>query len=188
MKISKAESARHREALLQAAMRLFRERGFERVSVAEIASGAGLTHGAFYTHFASKEALCAEAMETAMRQQRERFSHADPATRVTTYLSHRHVLNRAGGCPIAALSGDVGRETLKVRAAFTRGLAASTQAFAAARPDLGDGARAAYLASLSAMVGAVVLARGVSNPRLRDEILASAKSALLGPAPATATP
>jgi TetR/AcrR family transcriptional regulator, transcriptional repressor for nem operon len=193
MKISKAESARHREALLQAAMRLFGERGFEKVTVAEIAAGAGLTHGAFYTHFASKEALCAESLETAMREQRERLARAAPdrAAYVTAYLSERHVLNRAGGCPIAALSCDVGRESPMVRAAFTRSLAASTQAAsarasAAGQPQEGEAARAAYLARLSTMVGAVALARGVTDTRLRDEILAAAKAALLGGSPAQA--
>ena len=57
MKVSKETSAKHRDELLKAASRLFRERGFDKVGIAEIAAAAGLTHGAFYTHFESKEAL-----------------------------------------------------------------------------------------------------------------------------------
>jgi TetR/AcrR family transcriptional repressor of nem operon len=184
MKVSKAESARHHEALLQAATRLFRERGFEKVSVADVAAAADLTHGAFYTHFESKEALCAEALETAIRQNWRRMAQTpDRATRIANYLSERHVQNRAEGCPIAALSGEVGRGSAKVRAAFTRGLANSIQSAADARPELGDGARGAYIASLATMAGALVLARAVSDPKLRDEILAAAKAALLGGEP-----
>ena len=62
MKVSKQTSARHRAALLEAASGLFRERGFEGVSISDIAAAADLTHGAFYTHFSSKEALLTEAL------------------------------------------------------------------------------------------------------------------------------
>jgi AcrR family transcriptional regulator len=65
MKVSKETSARHRDELLNAASRLFRERGFDKVGIAEIAATAGLTHGAFYRHFESKEALCAEVIARA---------------------------------------------------------------------------------------------------------------------------
>ena len=65
MKVSKETSAKHRDELLNAASRLFRERGFDKVGIAEIAAAAGLTHGAFSTHFESKEALCAEVMRAS---------------------------------------------------------------------------------------------------------------------------
>ena len=181
MKVSKAESARHRAVLLDAATRLFRERGFDKVSVAEITASAGLTHGAFYTHFDSKEALCSEALETAMRDSREQHLRLpDAVARIVRYLSDRHVRDRAGGCPIAALGVDVGRETFEVRSAFTRALASNLQAHAAARSELGARARDVVIASLATQVGALVMARAVTDTSLRDEILAAAKGSLLG--------
>ena len=68
MKVSKETSTKHRYELLRAASRLFRERGFDKVGIAEIANAANLTHGAFYTHFESKEALCAEIIASATRR------------------------------------------------------------------------------------------------------------------------
>jgi TetR/AcrR family transcriptional repressor of nem operon len=179
MKISSAERARNRHALLDAAMRLFRERGFSDVTIADIAAEAGLTHGAFYTHFASKEALCAEALEEAMAQRRERAQKLDRVAHVTGYLSERHVRNRGEGCPIAALSGDVGRESPTVRVAFTKALSATIEAAAGRSSERGEAARRGAIATL---VGALVLARGVSDQKLRDEILAAARTSLLDPA------
>jgi TetR/AcrR family transcriptional repressor of nem operon len=181
MKVSKVESARHRKALLEAASGLFRERGFENVSIAEVAAAAGLTHGAFYTHFPSKEALCADAIEAAIRQNSEKVKRiGDRAGRVSAYLSNRHVLDRADGCPLAALGSDVGRATPKVRGAFARALTRAIQTLADERSDADNAARERVIASMSTMVGALVLARGVSDPKLRDEILGAAKDALIG--------
>jgi TetR/AcrR family transcriptional repressor of nem operon len=175
VKVSKAESERHKQGLLQAAGRLFRERGFEKVSIADIAAAAGLTHGAFYTHFASKEALCAEAIEAVIRERVEAMRARDREAAVAFYLSQRHVENRADGCALAALGGDVGRESPDVRAAFSRGLASSIQAREAS-----GASREVAIASMATMVGALILARAVSEPKLRDEILQAARSSLLG--------
>jgi TetR/AcrR family transcriptional regulator, transcriptional repressor for nem operon len=102
----------------------------------------------------------------------------DRAARVSAYLSKRHVLDRADGCPLAALSADVGRATPKVRAAFSRALAQAIQTLAGEQSS--DGTRDGVIVSMSTMLGALVLARGVSDPKLRDEILGAAESALIG--------
>jgi TetR/AcrR family transcriptional repressor of nem operon len=180
MKVSREVGARHRAALLAAAGRLFRKKGFEGVSIAEIAAAAGLTHGAFYTHFASKEALCAETVATAIRQSIERFKRiGDRAARMSSYLSNRHVFDRAGGCPIAALSADVGRAAPQVKEAFTEAIALVIET-SAERSGEDSGVRDRVIVSLSTRLGALVLARGVSDPKLRDEILGAAKRALIG--------
>src|SRR5262245_15477429 len=119
MKVSKETSARHRDELVRAASRLFRERGFDKVGVADITAAAGLTHGAFYTHFKSKEALCAEAITRTSRRTAEVLkSTTDWPAYVAAYLDPKHVRDRANGCPYAALSGDVPRESAPIKAAF----------------------------------------------------------------------
>ena len=88
MKVSKETSAKHRDELLNAASRLFRERGFDKVGIAEIAAAAGLTHGAFYTHFESKEALCAEVIAHASGRSRAALdSRLNWRASVEAYLS-----------------------------------------------------------------------------------------------------
>jgi TetR/AcrR family transcriptional repressor of nem operon len=182
MKVSKAASARHRTALLDAASELFRERGFEGVSIADIAAAADLTHGAFYTHFASKEALCAEVVETAIgRSEARARSGLSRRERLESYLSVEHAENRAEGCPIAALSGDIGRDRSSVRAAFSQSIDRLFDALAADEPAGTVDARDRAIASMATRVGAVILARATSDPGLRDEILAAAKRALVEP-------
>jgi TetR/AcrR family transcriptional regulator, transcriptional repressor for nem operon len=183
MKISKETAARHRAALLDAASALFRERGFTGVSIADIAAAAGLTHGAFYNHFASKEALCAEVVEQAIDDSRE-FTQAisNRRTRFEIYLSRGHTEDRAGGCPLASLSGDVAREPTKVRAAFSRAVNRLFDVLAEEEPAGSELARDRAIAGLATRVGALVLARATSDPKLRDEILRAAKRAVVGPA------
>ena len=183
MKITKEAAARHRAALLDAASGLFRERGFAGVSIADIAAAAGLTHGAFYNHFASKEALCAEVVERAIDES-QAFRKANPnrGARFEIYLSRGHAEDRAGGCPLASLSGDVAREPRTVRAAFSRAVNRLFDRLAEEEPAGSELAREHAIAGLATRVGALVLARATSDPRLRDEILRAAKRAVAGPA------
>jgi TetR/AcrR family transcriptional regulator, transcriptional repressor for nem operon len=181
MKISKAASARNRAALLNAASELFRERGFEGVSIADIAAAAGLTHGAFYNHFTSKEALCAEVVEQAIGKLAARVKTTNRRVRVEGYLSAGHVENRAEGCPLAALSGDVAREGRKVRAAFSHALDGLIDALAQEEAVEGAPARDRAIVGMATRLGALALARAATDPKLRDEILAAAKRALLDP-------
>lgn len=183
MKVSKETIARHREALLTAATRLFRDKGFDKVGIAEIASAAGLTHGAFYTHFASKDELCAEAAAESLRRSAETLAATgDRRAYVEAYLSPRHARDRRNGCPMAAFSGDVPREGPQVRAAFSQGLDHMIDTVAKGlTPEGTRPSRAQAIASIATMVGALVLARTAAEPSLRDEILDAARAKLLGP-------
>ncbi len=179
MKVSKATAARHRAALLDAAGRMFRERGFDGVGIAEISAAAGLTHGAFYTHFASKEALSAEIAEAAAQKTSSLVgSEAERRAFVERYLSLPHVLDRANGCSIAALASEAGRETPEIRAAFSRGL---ERMFDQVGDDVVERRRA--IATMAALVGGLTLARASADERLRDEILSALKHTLLSAAP-----
>lgn len=178
MKVSKEVVARHREKLLEAAGRLLRERGFEQVGVAEIAAAAGLTHGALYAHFPSKEALCREAVARMLGRSAASVGRRERRAHVEAYLSPRHVRRRETGCPYTALAGDVPRASAAIRDAFSQGL---EEALAGSARRLGRRARAreAAIVSMALMVGAVVLARAAGKPGLRDEILAAARRELL---------
>lgn len=182
MKVSKETSARHRAALLEAASRLFRERGFERVSIADIAVAAGLTHGAFYTHFASKDVLCAEVVERGISESVAFAKTVPNRRRVELYLSAAHAADRAKGCAIAALSGDVARDSPDVRAAFSRSLDHLFDVLKSEQPPGTRRPRDPGIVSLATRIGALVLARATTDQDLRDEILGAARRALLGPA------
>jgi len=186
MKVSKEAIARHRDALLEAASRLFRERGFDRVSIADIAAAAGLTHGAFYTHFASKDVLCAEVVERGIGEIAATAKVVPKRRRVEFYLRAAHPAERGKGCAIAALSGDVARESPEVRAAFSRSIDHLFDVLASEQPPGARRPRDPGIVSLATRMGALVLARATADPKLREEILGAARRALLGPAPAKA--
>ena len=175
MKVSKEVSARHREALVTAAGRLLRDRGFDRTGVAEIAAAAGLTHGAFYSHFPSKEALCEEAVARMSSPLSD--SGSWPAL-VNAYLDQRHVRDRAVGCPYAALAADVPREAAPIRAAFAKSLDRWVDTVAELMP--GKPSRKRAIAAAAALLGAVTMARTATSTQARDEILESARRHLLG--------
>ena len=110
MRVSREQAAENHEQIVEAASRLFRQQGFDGVSVDAIMQQAGLTHGGFYGHFKSKEDLAAQAVARALEQAAERQSrYTDIADLVSNYLSPRHCADRANGCAIAALGADIAR-------------------------------------------------------------------------------
>src|SRR4051794_27153106 len=110
MKVTREQAAEHRARILAAARRLFKEHGPERVSVAQVTAAAGLTHGAFYGHFASKDDLFVEACERAFDGAVALVTRPGPdgapdlAAYVDRYLSEEHLRRRADGCTVAALA------------------------------------------------------------------------------------
>src|ERR1700676_4399788 len=127
LKVTKEKAADNRAALVQAAGRLFRERGIDGVGVAEISKKAGLTHGALYAQFPSKEALAAEAFASVMNGKLEEMT-ADRDGRPVTltdyldrYLSFDHRDNLATGCPMSASASEVARQDKVVCERFTEG-------------------------------------------------------------------
>ena len=184
MKISREQVAGNRERILQAAAALFRERGFDDVGVAEIMQAAGLTHGGFYGHFASKDDLVAQACDRAITASFERWARmaegvdGSPLPAFTDdYLTPDHRDHPEKGCLIAALGSDIGREGPTVRHALTERLRAFVDAMARRVPGRSQAAkREKMLAAYSTMIGAMVLARAVDDPALSDEILRAASA------------
>ena len=168
------ETAAKHERIVKEASRLFRERGFENVSVAEVMKAAGLTHGAFYAHFRSKEELQAAAVAYGQKVSLGRLQRSKrkktKASFTDAYLSPSHRDNPGDGCTMAALAQEVARSTPELKAAFEQGLENMLSA------EGGDREEAIFRAA--AMMGGVVLARAVQDPRLSDEILRSVRQKL----------
>jgi TetR/AcrR family transcriptional regulator, transcriptional repressor for nem operon len=162
------ETAAKHERIVREASRLFRERGFENVTVGEVMKAAGLTHGAFYAHFGSKQELeeAAVAYGQALSAGRARSHGATKKGRqayAERYLNPRHRDNPGDGCTMAALAQEIARSTPELRAEFERGLEEILSA--------GGGERKNAIFQTAALVGGVVLARAVQDVRLSDEIL-----------------
>lgn len=177
VKVSKERAAANRAAIVDAAERLFRERGFDGVGVAEITKAAGLTHGGFYGHFASKEALAAEACGEAFDKSRARVrADHDLAGYIENYLSERH---RAGaGCPMPAYATEIARQGTEVQERFADGVERFVQRLMGLLHDRDD--RNGAIALASAMVGGMALARATAKaaPELSGEILAALREEL----------
>jgi TetR/AcrR family transcriptional regulator, transcriptional repressor for nem operon len=171
MRVSREQVAENRRTILEAAGRLFRERGFEAVTVAEIMQASGLTHGGFYGYFRSKDELIAEALaETLTRTTTGPLG--DLATYAAGYLSRTHRDDLARGCPTAALAAETIRQTGGARAEMTTGLKQQIERLSRVAP--GENAaqkRRTAIGSWAAMVGAMILARASDDPALSDEVL-----------------
>jgi TetR/AcrR family transcriptional repressor of nem operon len=176
-----------RESVLQHAARALRAHGPDGVSVAAIMKDAGLTHGGFYAHFASKDAMMVAAIEHMFGNVRDRWAHEtldrDPATGlshyVDWYLSTAHRDAPAVGCPVAALAADLPRMSARCRAAFGAGARNMTAMFEQALQILGHSEPAAAAASLAAeLVGAISLARLATDARRSNAILAASRASI----------
>ena len=170
MKVSREQVAENRRTILEAASRLFRERGYEAVTVAEIMKAAGLTHGGFYGYFASKDELIAGALADVLSKRPE--PTGDLADYVAGYLSAAHRDNRASGCPTAALASETIRLAGEPRTKMTAGIERQIGRLSRIAPGETDAQkRQAAIGSWAAMVGAMILARVSDDPVLSEEIL-----------------
>jgi TetR/AcrR family transcriptional regulator, transcriptional repressor for nem operon len=179
MRVSREKAAENRERIVEIASRLFREKGFDGVGIDAIMKDAGLTHGGFYGHFASKEDLAAEAVACALERSAEKQSRfTDLRDFVSDYLSERHRAEPANGCALAALGTDFARQGQAMRGMLAANVRAQLNGFA--RQLRGGSAadrRQIAILMLAGMVGALTLARAVDDPALSSEILATARNA-----------
>jgi len=171
MRITKEKKQENHDRIVAIAAKMFRERGFDGVGVADLMEQAGLTHGGFYNHFASKEALIAEASAKGFVETSERYAGYDVGDVIDAYISRTHRDARGQGCAAAALSGEAARLPQDTRAVFGEGISGLV---AALQGSLGDRpeARARAISLLAQAVGAVVLSRACPDTSpLADEIL-----------------
>lgn len=189
MRVNRIQAAENRQTVINVASRLFRERGFDGIGLKDLMRGAGLTQGAFYKQFASKDDLAAQASRRALESAFHRWSAAaaanpqDPLGAVIAfYLSMAHCAERMDGCPIVALGSDAARQGADVKASFEAGIREYLELLGRWVGD-GDGDEPSgkAMAILSTMVGAVVLSRAVNDERLSKQFLqAAAKGVLMG--------
>ena len=172
MRYPAQETAAKHDRIVKEASRLFRERGFENVTVGEVMKAAGLTHGAFYAHFASKQELEKAAVAfgqnvSAGRARSHGTTKKGRKAYAESYLSRRHRDHPGDGCTMAALAEEVARSAPELKAVFERGF---EEILSAAGDD-----RKQAIFHAAALLGGVVLARAVQDPRLSDEILQSVR-------------
>lgn len=181
MRVSRAEAAQNRERVIDVAAKLFRERGFDGIGVADLMKAAGLTHGGFYGHFESKEDLmaqaCARALEgslAALHGVAERDEANALAAIASTYLSPAHRDQTGEGCVMAALGAEAARHGSPVRKAFTQGVRSTIDVLTRLVPGASKRAkRKQALVTYSSMIGALILARAIDDPELSEEVLQS---------------
>lgn len=173
MKISREQVAENRKAILEAGARLFRERGFDGVTVAEVMQAAGLTHGAFYGYFTSKDDLVVQAFGHVLGTQASDGSTPEKLTEVAArYLHPAHRDDPGHGCLLAALGSESSRASADVRHTLTGNVRERIALFSKDAPGkTAEEKRRAAIGSWSAMVGAVTLARLVDDAELSDAIL-----------------
>jgi TetR/AcrR family transcriptional repressor of nem operon len=187
-------SADHKEkthaAIIEAAAERIRTGGLAGVGVAAIMSEAGLTHGGFYAHFASRDALLAaaitrlfdKAIEGVGRTEAKHGPKEGLARYVDFYLSPRHRDDVRIGCPIPSLAGEVQRSSDEVKQAFEDGLdrlAAQLGRLMPANAKKGGGKKAA-MALLGEMAGTLAVSRAMTDARQSNALLASKRKAVLG--------
>ncbi|QWT39360.1 TetR/AcrR family transcriptional regulator [Dickeya dadantii] len=191
-RVSKQQMERNREEIIQVSSQLFRERGLNGVSVNDLMAAAGLTHGGFYGHFASKDELAAIASRKALEDSSTHWQaisqqpdQRNLRTLVEHYLSASHRDGVKDGCAITALASDVARESEEkpVREVYLNGVKAMLgrlESLADTQDD--EQRRQQALTQTVLLVGALMLARATAGDPLSDEFLAAAKKALLGDA------
>jgi AcrR family transcriptional regulator len=188
---ARSKEATH-ERIVETAARAIRRSGYDGTSVADIMKEAGLTHGGFYAHFLSREAMLAEAADRAGAEAvatSTRVAATVPPEQalqalLRAYLSKEHLKSPEMGCPVAALGSEMPRQAPEVRRAATRRIKEMIDVVARQSPDWGQpGAHEHALVTAATMVGALVMARAVDDPKLSDALL---KAALKHLAPAGA--
>ena len=179
---SRSKQATH-DRIVEVAARAIRRSGYGGTGVADIMKEAGLTHGGFYAHFDSREALLAEAADRAGAQAVAASAGVVAAAPpdqglqalLQAYLSQAHLGAVETGCPVAALGSEMPRQSASVRRAATRRIKEMIDLVARQSPDWGQPeAHERALVSVATMVGTLILARAVDDPALSDALCSAA--------------
>lgn len=188
MRYSKDHKAETHERIVRNASVRLRERGAASLGVAELMKEAGLTHGGFYAHFASRDALIAEAFAHAMEQTTKRWRRRvdeapagkELASIINGYLSTTHRDDVGNGCALPSLGAEVHRENPKTRKAVAAKLDEMLEIISEQMPSSSaKGAKREAIATLATMMGAMILARMAGTGEFSDEILAAGRQAAL---------
>ena len=187
MRVSRTQAKKNRQNVIDVASRLFREHGFDGIGLKDVMASAGLTQGAFYKQFASKDDLAAQASERALESALARWSSAAAANPqsplgaiIAFYLSMEHSTERMDGCPVVALGSDAARQGVGVMDAFEAGIREYIDFISPMTGEAGDDEPSSKaMAVLSTMVGAVLLSRAVNDDKLSRQILQAAADGVM---------
>ena len=181
MRVTRDQMAQNRLRILDAASELFRDKGFDAVTVAEVMNAAGLTHGGFYGHFSSKDDLVAKTLDHVFKV--DSTAPFDLSDYVERYLSPLHRDNPGKGCPTAGMVAETRHQSETARKVMSDGTRAQINRLSGGFN--GDAAERRRLAIVSwaAMVGAMMIARGIDDQELSDELLTETKAWLRETAP-----
>lgn len=177
--------------IVEVAARAIRQNGYDGVGVADIMKASGLTHGGFYAHFPSREAMLTEAVGHACAESvaavTKVVASAPPAQAlealVRAYLSTDHLKNAETGCPLVALGSETARQTPDVRRVTTQHIKAMIDLAARQSPDWGHpSAHERALVTVATLVGTLLLSRAVDEPALSDSLREAAHHHLIAPA------
>lgn len=188
MRVSREKFAENREKILDAAARLFREKGYDGVGVADIMNAAGLTHGGFYGHFTSKDDLIAQAncravdgLLPSLKALARRSPDTAFGTLVANYLAADHRDHPEAGCAFAALGSDMARQGAEGRAGVTARMREQLDLLTPLMPGGNDAERRhAAMAAFATLIGTLTLARISNDEQLSDELLEAGRAALAG--------
>jgi TetR/AcrR family transcriptional regulator, transcriptional repressor for nem operon len=189
MRYPRDQKSTTRAKILESASSAFRKKGMTGVSIIGLMTAAGLTHGAFYNHFESRERLIDECIGDAMRETRDRFGImmgvAEPPAAleavVNAYLSQRHRDVPEAGCPIPSLGADIGRASASARGAFAREFVEIVELIAGQYDGLSRcAAQQQATAFMATLVGTILLARAADTEQLSERILDAGRRAVLG--------
>ena len=194
MKVSREQANENRERVLDVASQLFRQHGFDGISVAELMKGAGLTHGGFYGNFSSKEDLMAQTCARSLARSAEKWNsiksqaqdvpQAALAGLAENYMSSAHRDNPGRGCAIAALGSDLARQSAPVREAADRGARELIAILAQLQSGETEAIREEKaMAAFAGMVGGIVLARLIDEDEYSQRIIKAVAAALQAPVP-----
>lgn len=186
MRVSRTKAAENRQTVINVASRLFRMHGFDGIGLKDLMEAAGLTQGAFYKQFESKEDLAALASRRALESAARRWSAAaaanqeDPLGAVCDlYLSTEHREEVMDGCPIVALGSDAARQSSAVKASFEAGIRVQLELLGGLLGETDNEAPSEKaMAILSMMVGAMVLSRSVNDQQLSEQFLQAAANSV----------
>ena len=188
---SRADKAQTHERLVEAAATRFREKGLDGISLADLMKELGLTHGGFYKHFASRDALVAEAVDYAYKDGERSVAKLadaqgalDLSRYVDFYLSHSHRDTPGTGCAISALSADISRRDEDTQARYRQQLDGIFSRIGASFPGDKADQRKQAIAFMTQMYGAILIARGAGHSDLSDEILETMREQLHAGLPA----
>ncbi|HTN62335.1 MAG TPA: helix-turn-helix domain-containing protein [Devosia sp.] len=174
MRVTRDQMAQNRIRILDAASELFRAKGFDAVTVAEVMKAAGLTHGGFYGHFSSKEDLIAKTLDHVFKV--DSSAPFDLSNYVERYLSPLHRDNPGRGCPTAGMVAETRHQSEAARQAMGDGTSAQIARIASGIKGEPADRRRLAIVSWAAMVGTVMIARGIEDQELSNELLSETRT------------